>query len=520
MTLPALRGTDTRMASRPAVVPLLALVACAAFASCGESGSSPAAADDAAVGPSSSPSPSPSAPGPAPSSDDAAVPPPDTAPVPDAAPPPPERKTRFALLGDFGVDNAAEAAVADLVKAWGPDFIVTLGDNNYPDGSAATIDAAIGKYYSDYIFPYRGAFGRGATEQRFFACLGNHDWDTGSPRPHQDYFDLPGNERYWELAKGPVRFFCLDSDPREPDGTTSTSIQGKWLEQRLRPATDAFRLVVFHHPSHSSGQHGSQAYMQWPFQAWGASAVYTGHDHNYERFDFGPGTIPYVVQGLGGANLRPMATSRAGQAIAYAEKHGVSFVEADERYADFTAVTVGRDRVDEHVLVSDRESRRPTDTLFAAGGSHRFFEQQPPAGWNAPGFDTSGWKVGAAPLGYGQGGERTVLARGLAHYFVTKITVPDPRVYDHAVAWIQRDDGVALYVNGWEIARSNLPEGALTAQTLAPQTVGFAAERAWVPIVVPTAALRAGENIIAVELHQASATSSDATFDIRFEGKR
>jgi len=430
-------------------------------------------------------------------------------------------RARFVLLGDFGFDDANEAAVATLVKAWEPDFVVTLGDNSYPESNATTIDETIGKYYSDFIHPYRGKYGLGAAQQRFYACLGNHDWQSGSVQAHLDYFDLPGNERYWQIAKGPVRFFCVDSDTHEPDGTTADSVQGKWLQKELGAAKDPYRIVVFHHPSHSSGQHGSQAYMQWPFQAWGASAVYTGHDHHYERFDFGPGSIPYVVQGTGGADLRALSTSRAGSVVTYNEKHGATFVEADEHYADFAAISVGKDRVDEHVVASATEASRPTELVLPPGSMLRYLDTAAPGpGWTSPGFDATAWKSGVAPLGYGQGGEATVLAQGLAHYFRATFTVVDPSVVHHAVVWLQRDDGAAVYVNGEEVARTNLPAGPLTPSTLASQTVGFAAERAWVPAVVPQRLLRAGPNVVAVELHQASPTSSDATLDIKIETKK
>jgi hypothetical protein len=85
---------------------------------------------------------------------------------------------------------------------------------------------------------------------------------------------------------------------------------------------------------------------------------------------------------------------------------------------------------------------------------------------------------------------------------------------------LQRDDGVAVYVNGEEVGRSNLPTGALTAQTLARETIALAAESAWTPLVIPARKLRAGENVVAMELHQASATSSDAVLNLRIEGKR
>jgi hypothetical protein len=77
-----------------------------------------------------------------------------------------------------------------------------------------------------------------------------------------------------------------------------------------------------------------------------------------------------------------------------------------------------------------------------------------------------------------------------------------------------------VYLNGVELGRSNLPDGPLSSSTLAKETVGYAAEAAWVPFVVPSRLVRSGENKLAIELHQASATSSDAFLDVRVEGKR
>ncbi len=59
--------------------------------------------------------------------------------------------TRFAVIGDFGTTDKTEADVAALVNSWAVDFIVTVGDNNYPHGEALTIDENIGQYYQAYI---------------------------------------------------------------------------------------------------------------------------------------------------------------------------------------------------------------------------------------------------------------------------------------------------------------------------------------------------------------------------------
>lgn len=81
----------------------------------------------------------------------------------------------FAVIADYGRGSEAEAAEAALIRSMNPDFIITAGDNNYPSGSAETIDENIGKYFSDYIAHYRGSYGEGSFANRFFPTPGNHD---------------------------------------------------------------------------------------------------------------------------------------------------------------------------------------------------------------------------------------------------------------------------------------------------------------------------------------------------------
>jgi hypothetical protein len=205
---------------------------------------------------------------------------------------------RFGVIGDFGSAGTAARDVANLVKSWKPDFIITVGDNNYPDGAASTIDPNIGQYYHEFIYPYKGRYGAGATVNRFFPSLGNHDWHARGAQPYLDYFTLPGNERYYDFVWGPVHLFAIDSDEDEPDGITRSSRQAAWLQNKLAASTARWKLVYFHHPPYSSGEHGNTREMQWPFQQWGASAVLTGHDHLYERLLVGGFT--YFVAGAGG----------------------------------------------------------------------------------------------------------------------------------------------------------------------------------------------------------------------------
>ena len=246
-------------------------------------------------------------------------------PVPSATP---ESAIHFAVIGDFGMGDKAEADVAALVHSWSPDFVITVGDDNYPSGAADTIDANIGQYYHDFIFPYTGAYGAGATENRFFPTLGNHEWLTPGAKPYFDYFSLPGNERYYDFVRGPVHFFALDSDENEPDGVGSRTVQADWLKQGLASSTSIWNIVYFHHAPYSSGtMHGSTTWMQWPFAAWGAQAVLTGHEHNYERLLVDG--IPYFVNGLGGGPIYDdFADILPESQFHYSADHGAMLVTA------------------------------------------------------------------------------------------------------------------------------------------------------------------------------------------------
>ncbi len=232
----------------------------------------------------------------------------------------------FAVIGDYGQAGTPEADVANLVKSWNPEFVITTGDNNYPNGEAATIDANIGQYYADFISPYAGAYGAGATTNRFFPSLGNHDWVTAGATPYLDYFTLPGNERYYKFTWGPIEFFALDSDPSEPDGIGQSSAQATWLQTNLAASTKPWRVVYFHHAPYSSGMHGSTTVMRWPFQAWGANVVLSGHDHTYERLSVGD--VPYFVNGLGGSSIYTFQTPLAESQVRYNGDFGAMRVVA------------------------------------------------------------------------------------------------------------------------------------------------------------------------------------------------
>jgi tartrate-resistant acid phosphatase type 5 len=255
------------------------------------------------------------------------TPSPTVTPAPSSTPQPPT-PVRFAVIGDYGKQGVAEEDVSALVHGWHPDFIITVGDNNYSEGSAETIDANIGRYYHDYIFPYKGAYGSGADINRFFPSLGNHDWYTKDAQSYLDYFTLPGKERYYDFAWGSLHFFALDSDEHEPDGINEGSVQAAWLKQALAASTSTWNIVYFHHPPYNSGHYGPTLWMRWPFASWGAEAVFAGHEHLYERLLVDG--IPYFIDGAGGNGLYNFGDTAPESMFRYNANYGGMLVTASQ----------------------------------------------------------------------------------------------------------------------------------------------------------------------------------------------
>lgn len=146
----------------------------------------------------------------------------------------------------------------------------------------------------------------------------------------------------------------------------------------------------------------------------------------------------------------------------------------------------------------------------------------PGANWALAGFVDTGWKTGAAILGYGQGGETTVIGYGgnaankyPAYYFRKSFVVKDPLVFTNFTMEVLRDDGVAVYLNGAEIFRDNLPAGPLTYTTRATDSVE---PDSYLSKTIPNTQLLVGTNWIAAEVHQSTPDSSDLTFDLAFSG--
>ena len=146
-----------------------------------------------------------------------------------------------------------------------------------------------------------------------------------------------------------------------------------------------------------------------------------------------------------------------------------------------------------------------------------------PANWRSPSFDDSAWTAGPAPLGHGGDGEATVTWTGpglapITTYFRHSLVFTNARPFTNLTLRMRRDDGLAVYVNGFEILRRNLPYTTLNASIPALEALEGPAEEAPEQAGAYPYYFTAGTNTVAVELHQSTAGREDSGFALELIG--
>ena len=165
--------------------------------------------------------------------------------------------------------------------------------------------------------------------------------------------------------------------------------------------------------------------------------------------------------------------------------------------------------------------------LVPLGAQWRYYDSGNLAGtsWRTTAFNDSAWNNGAAPLGYGDDNIVTTVkfgpsttARYITTWFRHSFQVDDPTRFLSVTLGLIRDDGAAVYLNGTEVFRSNLPTGTLTAATRASASVGGTDETTLYEASVDPKWFRSGTNVLAVEVHQFAPDSSDVRFALQLSG--
>jgi hypothetical protein len=233
---------------------------------------------------------------------------------------------RFVLVGAGDIADCSRSGHTQTQAVLGQHFgtVVTLGDNAYPDGSAA-----------DFQNCYGPTWGRERARTR--PATGNHEYGTANASGYFGYFGAaagtPGQGWYAYDADS-WRVIVLNSNCSNVGGCTRSSAQGTWLQAELAAHPRLCTVAMWHHPRFSSGALGDNGatvdLWQLLYEA-GADLVLSGHDHQYERF--APQSpagvaeptrgIRQLIVGTGGAGVGGLGVPKPNSEIANDSTYGV-----------------------------------------------------------------------------------------------------------------------------------------------------------------------------------------------------
>lgn len=165
---------------------------------------------------------------------------------------------RFIAMGDGGVGNDTQYAVAKAVKSVcaerGCDFVLYLGDNIYNDGVSGVEDP---QFQTKFEQPYA------ELDLIFHMVLGNHDYGELSLAESKAEFEVAYSEhstkwsmpaRHYTFTQEHVQFYALDTNQimvwDRPE-------QQAWLDRERAASTADWHIAFGHHPYISNGQHGN-----------------------------------------------------------------------------------------------------------------------------------------------------------------------------------------------------------------------------------------------------------------------
>ncbi len=161
--------------------------------------------------------------------------------------------------------------------------------------------------------------------------------------------------------------------------------------------------------------------------------------------------------------------------------------------------------------------------LIGRGDAWRYLEswETPAYNWMSLNYDDEFWNTGNAEFGYGDGDEATVIGYGgdsqnkmITAWFRKKFFIENVTVFTRFTLHLLRDDAARVYLNGKEVIRDNLDRWWVGNSSIALENVSDSEETYFHTYQINPALFIGGENIIAVEIHQSAATSSDLSFDM------
>ena len=191
-------------------------------------------------------------------------------------------------------------------------------------------------------------------------------------------------------------------------------------------------------------------------------------------------------------------------------------------YADFNGylfapVTLEAKAPAGYTFTGWKKSVSATNELFGLNSTWKYYDKGAMSStvWRTPGYSDTSWSSGESPLGYKTLGIKTTVSYGSnanqknpTTYFRKTVNLSKaPSNNDVFILDYQVDDGFVLYVNGTEVERVNMPSGTISFNTYSSTYAGD--DPITGSVNIPARLFHQGDNLIAVEVHNNSATSSD-----------
>ena len=244
-------------------------------------------------------------------------------------------KFSFVVIGDNRSGDDIYKKLVSMIVVRKPAFVVNTGDMIATPGDKRGW-TKFWEMSKPITMPY-------------FLVVGNHDAHPKvllSEKTYKEQVDLPGNELYYSFTAGNSLFIVLDSFIDDQEKRIMGE-QLKWLEAILANSTQKHKFVFLHHPLYTDpgkGHHSHDSIDKYPesrdglaalFKKFGVDAVFSGHEHYYEKRIVDG--ITYVITGGGGA---PMYDK-----------------ESNGGFNHFVLVTVDGDKVSAEVIDSNGKVR-------------------------------------------------------------------------------------------------------------------------------------------------------------------
>jgi hypothetical protein len=166
----------------------------------------------------------------------------------------------------------------------------------------------------------------------------------------------------------------------------------------------------------------------------------------------------------------------------------------------------------------------PSSSIISSGDSWYYFDSGTDLGttWMDTTYDHSTWKQGNTEFGYGDSDETTEVSYGsnssskyITTYFIKNFTLTTEQQYsDQFILNLLKDDGAIVYLNGQEIIRANMDSGTVNYLSTSTSSISGDDESTFTTYTIDSNYFLEGENTLAVEVHQNTASSVDLSFDL------